>query len=112
MIVQMDQMRDELREEGKVEASTIAATAATSLSLSVGYVIWLLRGGVLLSTLVSSVPAWRFVDPLPVLGRMDGEDGMDDEGDDSLESLVAHNDDVPETHGDERTTTQTEPATT
>jgi hypothetical protein len=112
MMTQMDQMREELREGGKVEAGTIAATAATSLSLSVGYVIWLLRGGVLLSTLVSSVPAWRFVDPLPVLGRMDDEDDMDDEADDSLESLVSRGDHAPAAQGDERETTDTEPATT
>ncbi|HYC44258.1 MAG TPA: cadherin-like domain-containing protein [Burkholderiales bacterium] len=86
MTEQMDQMRDGLRHETRIESGTIAATAATSLGLSVGYVIWVLRGGVLLSTLVSSLPAWRLVDPLPVLGRMDAED--DGEGDDSLESLV------------------------
>jgi hypothetical protein len=60
------------------------------MSLSVGYVVWLLRGGALLSTFLSSLPAWRFIDPLPVLGRM--EDGDDDDEDDSLEALVAGGD--------------------
>ncbi|HEV7802847.1 MAG TPA: hypothetical protein VGP15_17355, partial [Burkholderiales bacterium] len=49
-------------------------------------------GGVLLSTVLYSLPAWRSLDPLPVLERMDGEDDgeSDDDGpDDSLESLVA-----------------------
>ena len=65
--------------------------AATSLGLSVGYVLWLLRGGVLLSSLLSSLPAWRLVDPLPILGRLDDEDDEDDEQDedDSLEALVS-----------------------
>jgi hypothetical protein len=60
---------------------------AVGASFSVGYVIWLLRGGVLATSLLSSLPAWRFVDPLPVLARMRQDD--DDDSDDSLESLVA-----------------------
>lgn len=58
-----------------------------STGLSVGYVLWLLRGGALIASLLSSLPAWRLVDPLPVLGSMGGRAG--DEDDDSLEDLVA-----------------------
>jgi len=48
-------------------------------------VAWLVRGGVLLSTALSSLPAWQFIDPLPVLARTrDGEDGDDD----SLQSII------------------------
>jgi hypothetical protein len=86
----LDQMREGLEEQGRLEATTQAASAAVGVSMSVGYVVWLLRGGVMLSTLLSSLPAWRMVDPLPVLGRMD-EDDEDDEDDDSLEALVARN---------------------
>jgi hypothetical protein len=43
-----------------------AATVGT-ISLSAGYVAWLLRAGVLSASLLSSVPLWRQVDPLPVL---------------------------------------------
>ena len=94
---QMDELRDTMREQGTFEASTVAASAAASIGLSVGYVVWLLRGGVLLSTVLYSLPAWRNLDPLPVLerGGEDGEDeNEDDDGeqaDDSLESLVARN---------------------
>jgi hypothetical protein len=87
---ELDQLRDSMRGQGRLESATVAATAATGMSLSVGYVVWLLRGGALLSTFLSSLPAWRFVDPLPVLGNM--EDGDDDDGDDSLESLVTADD--------------------
>jgi hypothetical protein len=86
MARQLDEMRDALREQTKLEASTVAASASAAVSLSVGYVVWLLRGGVLVSTFLSSIPAWRLVDPLPILERLDDEDGEDD---DSLESLVA-----------------------
>jgi hypothetical protein len=93
LFTQVNQIRAELREETKFEAHAMAATAATGVSLSVGFVIWLLRGGALVSTLLSSVPAWRFVDPLPVLGN--AADGDGDTDDDSLESLVSGNDDAP-----------------
>jgi hypothetical protein len=37
--------------------------------MSVGYVVWLFRGGLLLGSLLSSLPAWHVIDPLPVLAR-------------------------------------------
>ena len=62
-----------------------AGTVLASSGLSVGYVLWLARGGALVATLMSSVPAWASVDPLPVLSQMrrrgagDGT-GADDDG--------------------------------
>jgi hypothetical protein len=46
----------------------------------------LLRGGLLLSSLLSSLPAWHAMDPMPVLARSNNseEDGEDD---DPLENL-------------------------
>jgi hypothetical protein len=34
---------------------------------SAGYVMWLLRAGPLVASILSSLPAWRTFDPLPVL---------------------------------------------
>ncbi len=95
MLSEFDQMRESLRDQAKVEASTVAVTAAASLGLSVGYVVWLLRGGVLVSSLLSSLPAWRFVDPLPILGRLDDDQEDGDSSDDSLETIVAENNRQP-----------------
>ncbi|MFT5445160.1 MAG: hypothetical protein ACI9DC_000320 [Gammaproteobacteria bacterium] len=78
-----DRVRDELIESGDEEQVLMASAVSASTGLSVGYVAWLLRGGVLLSSLMSSLPAWRMLDPLPVLGRMD-----DDEDDDDLSDMV------------------------
>jgi hypothetical protein len=55
----------------------VGSTALLSGSLSVGYVLWLLRGGVLMATVVSSVPAWAGIDPLPVLRQGRGADDED-----------------------------------
>jgi hypothetical protein len=83
----MDRMREGLQDENRVEYNTVALTTAASLGLSVGYVLWLLRGGVLVGSMLSSMPAWRFVDPLPILGRLREEDDME-EPDETLESMV------------------------
>ena len=68
------------------ERNIIVSSVATGAGMSIGYVLWLLRGGLLLSSLLSSLPAWRFVDPLPVLGRLQDDD--DDQDDDSVEAMV------------------------
>ena len=54
------------------------AAAGTSF-LTVGYLAWMLRGGVLLTTFMSSIPAWRMLDPLAVLESAD-RSGDDDDG--------------------------------
>ena len=35
--------------------------------MSAGFVVWALRAGGVVGSLVASIPAWRNVDPLPVL---------------------------------------------
>ena len=52
----------------------IGSSAIATTSLSVGYVIWMLRGGSLLVSLVSTLPAWSSFDPLPILNKFDEED--------------------------------------
>ncbi len=65
----------------------VGSSAVLTTGLSVGYVVWLARGGMLLASLLSSMPAWRAIDPLPVLASF--RDNDEDEGDDeSLDALV------------------------
>jgi hypothetical protein len=40
--------------------------------------VWLLRGGMLLASLLSSMPAWQFLDPLPILVRKKRDDPSED----------------------------------
>jgi hypothetical protein len=92
---ELEALRDEVNELASIEFHAVAASAAASLGLSVGYVIWLLRGGALVTSMLSSLPAWRLVDPLPILGHLDDNDG-DDPQDESLESMVSRRDaDLP-----------------
>jgi len=84
---ELDRVQDELSELAQIEATVVGTSAVVTTGLSVGYVVWLARGGMLLASLLSSMPAWRAIDPLPVLAafRDDDEDNADDE---SLDSLV------------------------
>ena len=92
----MDTFRQTVQQQAAQERKTAELTAGVvsgaAVSLSVGYVLWIIRGGYLLSSLLSSMPAWRFIDPLPILDNLDGEPAKgkkDDEDDDeSLQSLL------------------------
>lgn len=55
--------------------------------MSLGYVLWFIRSNVLLSTMLSSLPAWRLIDPLPVLGGM-LDSSNSEEDDKSLETIL------------------------
>jgi hypothetical protein len=71
----------------------VGTTAVSVTGLTVGYVLWLIRGGTLLASLVSSLPAWCAFDPLPVLDNFDAsEDRRRDKEDISFETLVAGRD--------------------
>ena len=86
MMQTFDQLQDEVDHEDLYYRTVTNSTFAAATSLSVGYVIWLIRGGVLLSSVLSSLPAWQAIDPLPILAFNDENDQTDH--DDSLESLV------------------------
>jgi len=82
----LDQIRDQKEEDTLIENLTLSASTGVAASMSVGYVAWLLRGGVLLSSVLSQLPAWRFIDPLPVFSYWGKHD--EDEEDESLEAIM------------------------
>ncbi|MDB5773636.1 MAG: hypothetical protein JWM42_4010, partial [Burkholderia sp.] len=102
MVSGLDEFRDSIRTSEVREQQAVGISVAAGTSVSAGYVIWLLRGGVLATSLMSSLPAWRFVDPLPVLNRL-GRDDDDEHDDDSLEAMVGTDPDEPEAEEDIRT---------
>lgn len=64
----------------------VAAASLTGLATAV-YVLWMARGGMLVASVVSAMPAWQSFDPLPILQYT--ADNMDpDAEDDSIESLL------------------------
>ena len=83
----LDRMRNDISDPTVFHQAVVGSSVAVTTGLSVGYVAWLVRGGVLLSTALSSLPAWQFIDPLPVLART-RDDGEGDGRDDSLQSII------------------------
>ena len=99
----LDRVREAFNEVETTEKINIASSIAASTGLSVGYVIWLIRSGALLSTLLSSLPAWQLVNPVNVLAvpakkkrRKDGDDLEDD----SIESMFVDQTSSPDTSDD------------
>jgi hypothetical protein len=68
---------DDDEEKRRIEV-IMGTVKITGLALSVGAVWWAARAAGLIASLLASSPAWRHVDPLPVLGR-DEEDELDRE---------------------------------
>ena len=53
----------------------MAGAVVASVSLSSGFVVWMLRSGALLASLLAARPAWTNLDPLPIFDRRtDGTD--------------------------------------
>lgn len=83
-------LRDDLLEPPDHSHQLMTSSIALSTGMSVGYVIWLVRGGALVGSMLSSMPLWNMVDPLPVLSRSGAGRGRGEhsQGDDaSLENL-------------------------
>ena len=84
LLKQLEDMRTQLQAFGDRRHDLIASSIAVSGGLSIGYVIWLVRGGVLVSSMLSALPAWQLIDPLPVLATAAGKKrkAASNEGDD------------------------------
>jgi Cadherin-like len=86
-VQELDKVRDEVAEEAYLEKVVVGSSITVTTGLSIGYVLWLVRGEVLLTSLLASLPAWRLIDPLPVLSFL-GKRSEEDEEDDSIEAAV------------------------
>jgi hypothetical protein len=91
-VQELDKARDQVRQEFDLDRSVSVSAAGVSLGLSVAYVLWLVRGGVLMGSYLSAMPAWKMLDPLPVLSHVDGgipddDDALDAEADKPVDPL-------------------------
>jgi hypothetical protein len=84
----LDSLKQQVQSAIQPDVMLIGSALTVSTGLTVGYVIWMVRGGMLISSLVAQMPAWRLVDPLVVLNRFDELDDSDDENDESLGSIL------------------------
>ena len=85
---ELDALQDDVQPGLTFDTTVVGTTAAVTTALSVGYVMWTLKGGYLMASALSSAPLWRMVDPLPVLHELPSGRSDDDENDESLQSMV------------------------
>lgn len=81
-------LENEVLANSRLEHRVVASSVVVSSGVSIGYVIWLLRSGAFISSVLASVPAWRSIDPLPVLSSLGQARDDATEDDESLEKLV------------------------
>jgi hypothetical protein len=82
----LDDLKNEVADDNQFSRLILGSTVTLSLGLSAGYVIWLIRGGMLVASVLSSMPAWQIADPLPILTRK--KEDSDSEDNESLESII------------------------
>ncbi len=80
---QVSFFEEKLTRNVRLEGRVVGSVGVVTTGFSVGYLIWAVRGGMLLSGFLSQIPAWTLLDPLLVI---DG-DGKDDDKE-SLQTIV------------------------
>ena len=88
-LAELDRLQEDIDRFVGFETTVVGSSIAVTMGLSIGYVIWLTRGGLLIASLLSSVPAWRLIDPVVVLGQLGASDEEDPDRDESLDSLLS-----------------------
>jgi len=100
MSQQLNQSSESMAHGTEFNLKITGAAISVSAGFSIGYIVWLLRGGLLLSTVLTSLPAWRWVDPLPVLETMSND--TDSSNDESLEEMVTDEENAVPQIGDQK----------
>lgn len=63
--------------------------SSTGVALTIGYTVWTVQAGYIAAALLSSVPVWQTIDPLPILATQQALDiSESDDDDDSLAELI------------------------
>ena len=81
----LDEFKNGAESDFGVNQLAIGTIGTVSSSLVVGYVVWAIRSGLMLSSLVATMPAWNLLDPLAIIPVADAENETDSE---SLEDIV------------------------
>jgi hypothetical protein len=102
----LDSLRDDIVQEAGDDRMLLGGSIVLSAGASVGYITWLARSGVLLGSVLTAMPAWRLVDPLPILQRLAEDDPNGD--DESLQSMVDNQCDEPGADSSESARSATE----
>lgn len=67
LAAKLDIMGRQLVAADAAQNATIRTVSQVALAMTAGYVLWSLRGVSLLASLITALPLWRSLDPLPIL---------------------------------------------
>lgn len=68
-------LRQRIQDDATSRRLAVGAVAAAGSAATIGYVLWTIRGGFLMATLMASLPAWRSLDLMPILAGGRREEG-------------------------------------
>ncbi|MBW3542692.1 MAG: tandem-95 repeat protein, partial [Planctomycetes bacterium] len=88
--IDLDFLNERFDSVSDVPGYVVGTMLASTSGLTVGYVLWTIRGGLLASSILAQMPAWRLVDPLVVLNYLDESPPPepDDADEESLETII------------------------
>jgi len=86
----LDSMERDLASQGNIGHYAVGAATVASAALSAGYALWAMRGSMLLGSLLSSLPTWTMIDPLPVLDASEEKGRKKTTAEESLAEIAAH----------------------
>ena len=82
---ELDEFHENLESGLQFRDVAIGSVGTIVSGFTVGYVLWALRSGLLLTSLLASLPAWTMFDPLVIVT---GNGTRDEDQEESLEQLV------------------------
>ncbi len=75
----LDELKKQVDNHNATTPVVAGTTAGVSSVVTAGYVLWTIRGGWLVSSLLAQMPAWQLVDPLLILDSLEDEELLDAE---------------------------------
>jgi hypothetical protein len=87
----LDGMRDQVNHSTDAGLLVAESALVASTGFTVGYVVWTVRSGLFLTSLLAQVPAWKLVDPLVVLNYSvdKNHSGEVEDDEETLESIIS-----------------------
>ena len=73
---------EDIGEQNEADRLLVQTFASGGVAISSGVVAWMLRGGSLMASLLTSLPAWKSFDPLPIIAKK-GRDSESEDSDDN-----------------------------
>ncbi len=99
----VEELNQSVEQQASNRTTAVSGMFAVSAGLSAGYVVWMVRSGILLSSVLSSLPAWRFIDPLPILTSAPVDADTDSE---SLQDIAQSNESLDKNNSPDETSQQ------